>query len=54
MPLLQGFLVDAEGRPITLSTTRFHSALGQIRDMLAGSDELRRLVELLFREPGER
>ena len=35
--LLQGLLVDAEGRPISLSTTGFHSALGQIRDKLAGS-----------------
>jgi hypothetical protein len=48
MELLQGLLVDAEGRPVTLSTTGFHSALGQIRDKLAASDELRRLAASSF------
>jgi hypothetical protein len=47
--LLQGFLVDADGRPITLSTTRIHSALGQIRDMAAAGD-LGRIVEAVVRE----
>jgi len=49
-PLFQGLLVDAKGRPISLSPTALHSALGQIRDMVAGSDELRRVAELLLRE----
>ena len=48
--LLQGVLVDAEGRPISLSTTDFHSALGQIRDLLAESGVLREIVEALLRE----
>jgi hypothetical protein len=52
--LLQGVLVDAEGRPIRLSTTGFHSALGQIRDKLAASGELRQIAEVLLRELGER
>src|SRR3954464_14519701 len=29
-PLLQGLLVDADGRPVSLSATGFHSVLGQI------------------------
>ena len=49
--LLQGLLVDADGRPITLSTTRIHSALGRIRDMAAAGD-LGRIVEALVRELG--
>ena len=48
--LLQGLLVDAEGRPISLSATGFHSALGQIRDKFGGSGELRQVAELLLRE----
>jgi hypothetical protein len=48
--LFQGLLVDAEGRSISLSPTALHSALGRIRDMVAGSDELRRIAELLVRE----
>jgi hypothetical protein len=51
---LQGLLVDTEGRPVALDTIRFHSALGQIRDMLAASGELRRLAELLIQELGDR
>jgi len=47
--LLQGVLVDAEGRPIALSSTGFHCAVGQIRDLLAGSDALREIVEALIR-----
>jgi hypothetical protein len=47
---LQGLLVDAERRPITLSATVFHSALGQIRDKIAGSDVLRELAAALLRE----
>jgi hypothetical protein len=47
--LMQGLLVDADGRPIALSTTGFHSALGQIRDKLAAPGELRRIAELLLR-----
>jgi hypothetical protein len=47
--LLQGILVDAEGRPISLSATGFHSAVGQIRDLLAESDALREIVEALLR-----
>jgi hypothetical protein len=43
-------LVDGEGRPITLSATRFHSALGQIRDKIAGSEALRELAAALLRE----
>jgi hypothetical protein len=43
-------LVDAEGRPIKLSATRFHSALGQIRNRLAGSEALRELTVALLRE----
>ena len=42
--------MDAEGRPITLSATGFHSALGQIRDKLAGSETLRELAVALLRE----
>jgi hypothetical protein len=49
-PLLQGLLVDAEGRPISLSTTGFHSALGQIRDKLAGSEVVRELALAVVRE----
>jgi hypothetical protein len=52
--LLQGLLVDAEGRPIALDTTGFHSALGQIRDKILASGELQRLAELLLRELGDR
>jgi hypothetical protein len=52
--LLQGLLVDAEGRPVSLAATGFHSAFGQIRDMLAGSGELRRIAELVLRELAER
>jgi hypothetical protein len=48
--LLQGLLVDAEGRPITLSTTGFHSALGQIRDKLGGSETMREMAIALLRE----
>lgn len=49
--LLQGILVDSEGWPITLSTTRIHSALGRIRDMASAGD-LGRIVEVLVRELG--
>ena len=49
--LLQGVLVDLEGRPITLSTTRIHSALGRIRDMAAAGD-LGRIVDAFVRELG--
>jgi hypothetical protein len=42
--------VDAEGRPISLSATGFHSALGQIRDKIAGSEALRELAAALLRE----
>jgi len=42
--------VDAEGRLVSLSATGFHSALGQIRDFIAGSGELRRVAQLLLRE----
>jgi hypothetical protein len=48
--LLHGLLVDAEGRPISLSATGFHSALGRIRDMLASPGALRELVLLVLRE----
>src|SRR5215212_2711218 len=51
-PLLQGLLVDAEGRPVSLSTTGFHSALGRIRDTLAASGALRELVHAVVRELG--
>jgi hypothetical protein len=51
---LQELFVDAEGRPISLSATGFHSALGQIRDLLAGSDELRRIAALIVRELADR
>jgi hypothetical protein len=47
---LQGLLVDVEGHPITLSATVFHSALGQIRDKIAGSEALRELARALLRE----
>jgi hypothetical protein len=50
--LLQGVLVDSEGRPTTLSTTRIHSVLGRIRDMAAAGD-LGRLVEAIVRELGQ-
>jgi hypothetical protein len=43
-------LVDADGRPITLSATGFHSGLGQIRDKITGSLVLRELVVALLRE----
>jgi hypothetical protein len=49
-PFLQGLLVDAEGRPISLSATGFHSALGRIRDMLAASHGVGRTAELLLHE----
>lgn len=49
--LLQGLLVDAEGRPVSLSTTRIHSALGQIRDMAAAGG-LGRVIEAVVRELG--
>lgn len=49
-PLLQGFLVDAEGRPVSLSPTAIHSALGQIRDKLLRSDAARELAVALLRE----
>jgi hypothetical protein len=48
--LLQGLLVDAERRPISLSATGFNSALGQIRDKIAGSEALRELAVALLRE----
>jgi hypothetical protein len=48
--LLQGFLVDADGRPISLSTTGFHSAFGQIRDKLGGSTAVRELALAVLRE----
>lgn len=51
---LQELLVDAEGRPISLSATGFHSALGQIRDLLAGSDELRRIAAIIVRGLADR
>jgi hypothetical protein len=47
---LQGLLVDADGRPVSLSTTGIHSALGRVRDALAGSDVVRELVVALLRE----
>jgi hypothetical protein len=47
---LQGFLVNAEGHPISLSATGFHSALGQIRDKLAASGGIGRIAELLLDE----
>jgi hypothetical protein len=47
---LQGILVDAEGRPISLSTTGFYSALGRIRDIVVGSERLRRIATLLLEE----
>jgi len=53
-PLLQGLLVDVRGNPVSLSTTGFHSALGQIRDKLAAPGELRRLLDVLLRELGAR
>ena len=49
-PLLQGLLVDAEGRPISLSATGLHSALGRIRDTLAGSEAVRELALAVLRE----
>jgi hypothetical protein len=49
-PLLQGLLVDAEGRPISLSATGFYSAVGRIRDMLASSDGVRRAAALVLDE----
>jgi hypothetical protein len=52
--LLQGLLIDADGRPISLSTTALYSGLGQIRDKLAASDNLRRIAELLLRELADR
>jgi hypothetical protein len=48
--LLHGLLVDADGHPIRLSATGFHSALGQIRDTLARSDTMRELAAALLRE----
>jgi hypothetical protein len=51
--LLQGILVDGEGRPIALSTTGFHSALGRIRDMVGGSEGLRRVARRLLEELSE-
>ena len=47
-------MVDAEGRPITLSATGFHSALGQIRDRIAGSEALRELAVALLGELASR
>jgi hypothetical protein len=47
---LQGLLVDDEGRPISLSTTHFHSVVGQIRDKLAGSEAVRDLLVAVLRE----
>ena len=49
-PLLQGLLVDAEGRPISLSATGFYSAVGRIRDVLASSDIVRRAAEVVLDE----
>jgi hypothetical protein len=49
-PLLQGLLVDAEGRPISLSATGLHCALGRIRDLLAASGGVGRITELLLHE----
>jgi hypothetical protein len=49
-PLLQGLLVDSEGRPISLSATAIQSALGRIRDTLAGSEALRELAWAVLRE----
>jgi hypothetical protein len=49
-PLLQGLLVDADGSPITLSATGFHSAVGRIRDLLAASGGVGRITELLLHE----
>ena len=49
-PLLQELLVDAEGRPISLSTTGFHSAFGRIRDKLADSEVVRELALAVLRE----
>jgi len=48
--LLQGLLVDADGRPISLSTTHFYSAVGQIWDKLAGSEVVRELALAALRE----
>ena len=52
-PLFQGLLVDAEGRPVSLSATGFDSAFGQIWDRIAASDPLRRLLERLLAELGD-
>ena len=35
---------DADGRPISLSTTGFHSAVGRIRDVLAASGGIGRIT----------
>jgi hypothetical protein len=43
-------LVDADGRPITLSATGFYSALGQIRDKIACSEAVRELAAALLRD----
>jgi hypothetical protein len=48
--LLQGLLVDVEGRPISLSATHFYSFVGQIRDKLAGSEAVRDLLVAVLRE----
>jgi hypothetical protein len=47
---LQGLLVDADGRPISLSTTGFQSALGRIRDALAASGGIGGVAQLLLHE----
>ena len=48
--ILQGLLVDAEGRSISLSTTGFQSVLGRIRDRLAASEAVRELALAVLRE----
>ena len=50
LPLLQGVLGGSEGGSDPLSTTGFHSALGRIRDMVRGSEELRSLAARLLSE----
>jgi hypothetical protein len=50
LALLQGLLVDAEGRPVQLSATGFQSALGRIRDSLASSEAVRELALTVLRE----
>jgi hypothetical protein len=46
---LQGLLVDRDGRPISLSATGLHFAIGRIRDILGDASELRELAVLVLR-----